>query len=96
VEAVNPEGDKIARLYSVSSLFSDGLVYASTKEWAEQVILQTCNFPKSKNDDLVDTVSMALRHLRKIGILQRSAERVAELESMKQYTGKAPAPLYAV
>ena len=39
---------------------------------------------------------MALRHLRKIGILQRSAERVAELENMKQYTGKAPAPLYAV
>ena len=96
IEAVNPEVDKIARLYSVSSLFSDGLVYASTKEWAEQVILQTCNFPKSKNDDLVDTVSMALRHLRKIGILQRSAERVAELESMKQYTGGAPAPLYAV
>jgi predicted phage terminase large subunit-like protein len=96
IEKVDPEGDKIARLYSVQSLFSDNLIYAPNFQWAEETIIQTCNFPKAKHDDLVDTVSMALRHLRKIGVLQRSEERVAEVENMKQYAGKPPAPLYAV
>ena len=95
IEKVNPGADnKIARLYSISSLFSDGLVYAPSKEWAEQVINQTCNFPKAKHDDLVDTVSMALKHFRDVGILVRSAERVAEVEHLKTHTGAPPAPLY--
>jgi predicted phage terminase large subunit-like protein len=42
IEKVDPEGDKIARLYSVQSLFSDNLIYAPNFQWAEETIIQTC------------------------------------------------------
>lgn len=43
-----------------------------------------------------DTVSMALRHLRDLGLLTRSPERLAEIDQDKQYTGRPPPPLYGV
>lgn len=86
--------DKLARLYSVQHLFADGMVYAPDKEWAEMVITQVGQFPKGKHDDLVDTVSMSIRHLRDIGLLTRSAERIHELDRQKVYPGKQDAPLY--
>lgn len=86
--------DKLSRLYSVQHLFADGMVYAPDKVWAEQVITQVGQFPKGKHDDLVDTVSMSIRHLRDIGLLTRSQERIEEIESMKTYPGKQSEPLY--
>jgi predicted phage terminase large subunit-like protein len=86
--------DKLSRLYSVQHLFADGMVYAPDKVWAEQVITQVGQFPKGKHDDLVDTVSMSIRHLRDIGLLTRSQERIEEIESMKTYPGKQAVPLY--
>ena len=86
--------DKLSRLYSVQHLFADGIIYAPDRAWAEMLITQVGQFPKGKHDDLVDTVSMSLRHLRDIGLLTRSAERAAELESMKVYPGKQAEPLY--
>lgn len=41
-----------------------------------------------------DTVSGALRHLRDIGVLVRSIEKMAEIEDAKMFTGRPPAPLY--
>lgn len=86
--------DKLARLYSVQHLFADGMVYAPDRTWADTVITQVGQFPKGKHDDLVDTVSMSIRHLRDIGLLTRSQERIEELERMKVYPGKQDAPLY--
>jgi predicted phage terminase large subunit-like protein len=86
--------DKLSRLYSVQHLFADGMVYAPDKVWAETVITQVGQFPKGKHDDLVDTVSMSIRHLRDIGLLTRSQERIEEIESMKTYPGKQSVPLY--
>jgi hypothetical protein len=57
------------------------------------VITQVGQFPKGKHDDLVDTVSQALRHLRELGLLTRSSERLHELEMQKQYPQKS-IPLY--
>jgi predicted phage terminase large subunit-like protein len=109
VQLYDPKGaDKLARLYSVQYLFSGdrhldangkeiwegGMVYAPEKQWAETVISQVGMFPKGKHDDLVDTVSMSLRHLRDLGMLQRSAEAIAETEEAMQYRGPEPAPLY--
>jgi hypothetical protein len=45
---------------------------------------------------LVDTVAMALRHLRELGMLSRSAERSAEIEDQLMQRAGAPAPLYPV
>lgn len=86
--------DKMARLYSVQHLFAEGMVYAPDKVWAEQVITQVGQFPKGKHDDLVDTVSMSIRHLRDIGLLTRSQERLEEIARAITYPGKQDVPLY--
>ena len=96
VQLINPGAqDKLARLHSVQLLFSEGMVYAPDKQWAEMVIRQVASFPKGKHDDLVDTVSQAIRHLRDTGLLIRSEERLTELSSSMEYARmRQPAPLY--
>jgi hypothetical protein len=60
------------------------------------VITQTGTFPKGKHDDLVDTLSMALRHLRDTGLIIRGAEYTADVEDKMRHSGAAPTPLYMV
>jgi predicted phage terminase large subunit-like protein len=95
VQMYDPKSiDKLGRLYSVQHLFAEGMIYAPGVTWAEAVIRQVSSFPRGKHDDLVDTVSMALRHLRDLGLLTRSPERLAEINESKGQYGKAPPPLY--
>lgn len=97
VQLFNPGAfDKLARLYSVQHLFAEGMVYSPDRSWSDQVITQCATFPKAKHDDLTDTVSMALRHLRDIGMLTRPVEHQAELQSNMQHQGKPPGPLYGI
>lgn len=87
--------DKVARLYSIQHIFSEGMVYAPNKDWAEMVIRQTSSFPRGAHDDLVDTVSMGLKHLRDVGMLTRAPERMAEIEDSRVFHGNNQhAPLY--
>lgn len=88
VQLVDPKGqDKLARLYSVQHLFAEGMVYAPDKTWADEVITQCGTFPKGRHDDLVDTVSMAMRHLREAGMLVRQPEWAADVaDSMRHHT----------
>jgi predicted phage terminase large subunit-like protein len=88
--------DKLARLYSVQHLFSEGIIFAPDTPWAENVIHQCEVFPKGKHDDLVDTTSMALKYLRETGILVRQPERISGIEESQRHRGKPPAPLYSV
>jgi predicted phage terminase large subunit-like protein len=97
VQLIDPKGlDKVARLYAIQHLFSEGLIYAPNRPWADKVIHQTSQFPKGKHDDLVDTVSMALSFLRKNNMLVRGAEWTSDLDSSRLYTGAPPPPLYPV
>ena len=98
VQLVDPRGqDKLARLYSVQHLFAEEMIYAPDRAWADMVITQVGQFPKGRNDDLVDTVSMAMRHMREVGLLTRSAERMAEVEDAMRFKGNKPLqPLYPV
>ena len=97
VQLVDPKSqDKLSRLYSVQHLFAEGLIYAPDRTWADQVITQVSTFPKGKHDDLVDTVSMALRHLREIGLLVRGDEFTAELEGKMHHAGSPPPSLYGI
>jgi hypothetical protein len=57
-------------------------------------INQVAQFPKGKHDDLVDTVSMGLRHLRTAGILVLGSEYTAALDQSRMHSGASPAPLY--
>jgi predicted phage terminase large subunit-like protein len=98
VHLINPGNQsKLARLYSVQHLFSEGMVYAPDKTWAEAVIRQVASFPKGKHDDMVDSVSQAVRHLRDTGLLVRSDERLADLANEMDFANvKQPPPLYNV
>ena len=88
VQLFDPKSqDKMARLYSVQHLFSEGLVYAPDRTWADQVITQTAQFPKSSHDDMADCVSMGLRYLRDSGMLARPSEVETERESLITYPG---------
>jgi predicted phage terminase large subunit-like protein len=91
-------GDKVARAYSVQHILAEGIVHAPTDfAWADMVITQCAGFPKAKHDDIVDTVTMALRYLRDIGMISRSAERLAELADSLSFKGNAgDKPLYPV
>jgi predicted phage terminase large subunit-like protein len=97
VQLVDPKSqDKLSRLYSVQHLFAEGLIFAPDRAWADQVITQVSTFPKGKHDDLVDTVSMALRHLREIGLLVRGDEFTADLEGQMHHVGAPPVSLYGI
>jgi predicted phage terminase large subunit-like protein len=74
----NPGGaDKVQRVNLIAPLIKAGKVYIpeSTKNedhprsWAEPLVNQLCAFPEVRHDDLVDTVSQALRVLRDMGWL---------------------------
>jgi predicted phage terminase large subunit-like protein len=106
VHVVRPRGDKWARVNAVSHLFSNGRVFApqlwneNEKEWryptwASAVIDEVTVFPRGAHDDLVDTMSAALLHLRDSGFLVRKDESISEIESELQYRPKR-VPLYPV
>lgn len=63
------------------------------REWAEDVITEMSTFPRGNNDDLVDSVTMALLYLRRRGIALRREERDAIEEELMRYK-KPLKPLY--
>lgn len=103
VQLVDPKGqDKVARAYSVQHLFAEGLIYAPRekdgvgfREWAQMVIDQAAKFPKDTHDDLVDSMTQALRHLRALGLAVRREERIAAEAAEQMYRPPAQ-PLYPV
>lgn len=74
VQEFNPSratGDKIARINAISDIFSSGMVwYPAGRRWAEEVVEQCVSFPYGSNDDLCDTVSMALARFRAGGFIR--------------------------
>ena len=59
--------DKIARVSSISDLFSSGCVWYPPTRWAEEVIEECAAFPAGDHDDYVDSVSQALIRFRQGG-----------------------------
>lgn len=104
ITLVDPKGiDKVARAYSVQHMFSAGLVYAPAsvegdfRAWAEMVITEAASFPKAAHDDLTDTLTQALRHLRLIGMAPLAEERAAsESAKVKVFPERRSRPIYPV
>ena len=94
-ELADAKGDKIARLTSVQPIFSQGLVWAPDRDWADMVINELVNFPKYKFDDLADCTSCALKRMREMGLLQHTDEREYE-EVYENNRPVVTAPLYPV
>ena len=75
----DPKGaDKVARALAVQPMFSQGLVYAPDRAWADMWLTELSLFPNGKYDDLVDTSTQALKHLRGTGALRFDDEVVEE------------------
>lgn len=96
IQLETPKGDKVARALAVQASFSQGMVYAPIREWAEMVIDECAVFPKGKHDDLVDSTTQAIKHLRDTGLLRTDEEEhFAEREVLMTAVKKAR-PLYPV
>lgn len=85
VQLIDPKAqDKVARAYAVQHLFSEGLIYAPDRDWAQMVINEMRDFPKAPHDDLTDSATQALSYLRRIDFAVRKSEfDLAETERMR-------------
>ena len=62
--------DKISRVNAVSDMFNAGIVWAPDRRWAREVIEECNDFPSGKNDDLVDSTTLALLRFRQGGFVR--------------------------
>ncbi len=87
IQLVEPRGDKKARGMAIVPSFSQEMVYAPDPEefdWVGKVIDECAIFPYGTNDDLYDTVTQVMKHLRDNGLLRSDEERRAqELEAVR-------------
>lgn len=72
-------GDKTARLVTCQPIFTNDLVWAPDKTWADTVIKEVSNAPRSQFLDLADTTTSALIYLREAGLLPMPYEYQAEV-----------------
>lgn len=91
VRLIPVEKDKIARTYSVQSIFSQHMVYAPVdRAWCQEVINESAVFPAGKHDDRHDSVTQAVKHARDIGLLEFDDDvRVREIDEARLETVKA-------
>lgn len=95
IELVDPKGDKVARAIAVQPTFSQLMVYAPDREWAEMVQEEMAAFPRHTHDDLTDSTTQAIKHLRDNGILRSDEERRAEeVETVTHKSKQRKGPRY--
>lgn len=84
IRMVEPKRDKWARAQSVLDIFTDEMVWAPAEiaengtvqwlDWADLVIRECSAFPHGTHDDMVDSVTQALKYLRDNGFAVRRDE----------------------
>jgi predicted phage terminase large subunit-like protein len=94
IEMENPDRDKTARLTSTVGLFTDGAVFAPNTAWAQMVIDEVGAFRPggASRDDLTDTASQALNHLRRQGLLELAEEAAMKHVRTMKYEKQRPLP----
>lgn len=90
------QGDKVARAHSCVPVFSAGLVWTPERRWARAVVDECASLPKGKHDDLADSTTLAIKHLRRTGLLQLPAERQIDLRNAIALPGQTKALPYDV
>jgi predicted phage terminase large subunit-like protein len=100
VQLVDPVGDKVARAYAVQHMFAEGMIFLPAysdgqfREWGEMLVSECASFPKGATDDLVDSTTQALKHIRDRGLAVRRDERSSLTNAMRSKSQKPAAPLY--
>lgn len=93
IQLVDPKGDKVARALAVQPTFSQGMIYAPIRDWSEMVIDEMAVFPAAKHDDLTDSATQAIKHLRDNGMANSDEEVQYEVNEGARLRSK-PAALY--
>lgn len=88
-------GDKYSRALAVQPTFSQLMVYAPVRDWAEMVIDEMEVFPKAKYNDLTDATSQAMKYLRDMGLANTDKETAIE-EVQRVMHRPRPQALYPV
>jgi predicted phage terminase large subunit-like protein len=82
------KGDKVGRAMACQPTFSAGQVWAPARnidgnvvfyKFAQMVIDNCSIFPRGSTDDLTDTVTQAVNHFRRTGLLQTKGDRQDDL-----------------
>lgn len=94
IELVEPHGDKVARAIAVQPSWSQEMVYAPDREWADLVIDEMAVFPKGRYKDLTDSSTQAIKHLRDTGLLRSDEERRAQEVEAVRHKGGPKRALY--
>ena len=101
ISSVDPKKlDKTTRMNRVQPEFAAGQIYAPFKDgepvtWAEMVISECAVAPKGSYDDLLDSVTYAIYHLRWLGYLEHREEQFLRQEDAMRHYKQAP-PLYRI
>jgi phage terminase large subunit-like protein len=74
LEYFSPTKSKEIRLEACVPLFTNERVWAPDKKWANGVISEVASAPRGKYNDLCDTASAALTHMRDHGLLSLGEE----------------------
>lgn len=90
------KGDKVARAHATVSVFAANQVYAPGRNWAQKVIDQCASFPKGQYKDIVDSVTQAINHMRRTGLLQMPEEKQDELRRRLAPPGNKREKVYDV
>ena len=88
VQLLRPVQDKVSRAHVTVPLFTDGSIWAPDTTWAENVITECENFPKSKHDDYVDTVTQFINWARENELLVLADETEAFATEQMEYKDK--------
>ena len=68
------DGDKVARVNAITDIFASGVVWTMDKDWTETMLSECQSFPLGANDDIVDTVAMALARFRRGNFISLSTD----------------------
>jgi len=77
--------DKISRVNAVTDLFRSGMVWVPDRRWAWEVVEECNDFPAGRNDDLVDSTTLALLRFRQGGFVKLPSD---EQEPMQWFKSK--------
>jgi predicted phage terminase large subunit-like protein len=97
IQLVEPKGDKMARGMAIVPSFSQEMIYAPDPEefdYAGKVIDECALFPYGTHDDLFDSMTQAIKHLRDTGLIRSDEERRAQELDAVRHRGAPKKPMY--
>ena len=88
IQLCQVKGSKEARALAVQPYFSQFLIYAPIRDWAELVMEEMEYFPKHKHDDLTDSATQAIKFIKDNGLLFDDEEHDARIRDSLTHHGK--------